>query len=111
MKDVTELFKGTAVIIDNAFENDENNGDQIWQIRESIEKNNIPIKIYDGLPENEEIPHFQNLSFLILDWELQPREAEAANIADNVDFLKNLNTQCFLPVFIFSKHFKIQNFL
>ncbi|MFW5804100.1 MAG: hypothetical protein ACOCWG_02595 [bacterium] len=103
MKKITEIFAGTAVIIDNAFETDEKKADRIWEIKNSLENHHIPLVIYSELPEDETIPHFRNLSFIILDWELLPTEAEKANIDNNIDFLKKLNETCFIPIFIFSK--------
>ena len=101
-----ELFNGVGVIIDDAFAENEP-VDGIWKIKEHLEKRNIPILTYKKLPPNEQIEHFKNICFLLLDWELYGAlptgisKPETA-IDDNIEFIIEFNKVCFAPIFIFS---------
>ena len=112
--DMKDLFSGIAVVIDDEI-NDSNAN--IGNIVKQIESANIPILKYTSLPSEEVIRHFQNLSFLLLDWRLIKEEVTADEIAEgvtipdalqeydaseNIEFIKKLRKVCFCPVFIFT---------
>jgi len=111
MNNGLELFKGIGVIIDDALIDQNKNAkdrDIIWHIRETFEKQNVPLLIYNELPTDEEIQNFHTISFLLLDWDLYSSQIELGvskpqtATADNIDFINKLNSVCFAPVFIFS---------
>jgi len=110
---IEELFTGIAVVIDDEIgKKDANINDLIHQ----IEDLNIPYITYKELPDTNCIRHFSDISFLLLDWRLLlenisesilegvsiPATASRADINANVEFLKNIKTTCFAPVFIFT---------
>ncbi len=109
-----DLFSGIAVVIDDEI-NDSNAN--IGNIVMQIESANIPILKYTSLPSEEVIRHFQNLSFLLLDWRLIKEEVTNDNItkgvtipdtlqkydvSENTEFIKKLSEVCFCPIFIFT---------
>jgi hypothetical protein len=112
--DIAELFKGIAVVIDDEI----NNGDaNIRNILNQIKRKNIPCLIYTSLPSEETIPSFHHLAFLLLDWRLVkndlpsdvlldgveiPATLSRDQDAENIAFLKKLESVCFCPIFIFS---------
>ena len=119
--DIKELFKGVAVVIDDNIDDNNNNKDKINDIILSLEKNNIPLLKYKTIPNDNEIKQFNNINFVLLDWELNPsvQITETAPVTgakesiiikssydddctDNIDFLKKLQKVAFIPVFIFS---------
>ena len=104
--DIKELFKGVAVVIDDEV----NKSDTlIYRITENFEQEGIPLIKYEYLPTEDNIKHFQNISFILLDWQLfgNPEPDipfdEAIHINQIIRFLKSLNEKYFLPIFIFSK--------
>ena len=116
MDKLKELFSGIAVVIDDEIKVPEAN---INKIIKQIESANIPVLKYPSLPEKDIVSHFQNLSFLLLDWRLEKIEkneetekiGEGIRMGDtklksedneNIDFIKNLNKNCFCPIFIFT---------
>lgn len=107
MTNVIDLFAGIGVIIDDALTPDKQAaGDQIWKIKSSFEEANTPLLTFSELPNEDKIVHFNSISFLLLDWDLigleigidLPKEA----IKDNIEFLKQIRNQFFIPIFIFS---------
>ena len=109
-----ELFSGVAVVIDDEVNNSSAN---ITNIVNQIESKSIPVLKYTSLPGDSIINHFQNLSFLLLDWRLIKDEITDAEIEngiimpdtlleddakENVEFIKKLNEKCFCPIFIFT---------
>ena len=109
-----DLFSGIAVIIDDEVNKKSAN---ISNIINQIESANIPILKYITIPPEEEIRHFQNLSFLLLDWRLIkgeinsemieegvtiPDTLQEYDVSENIKFIKKLNEICFCPIFIFS---------
>ncbi len=101
-----ELFKGVAVVIDDEVKK---SGTDIYKIIEKFEQEGIPLIKYEYLPTNDNINHFQNISFILLDWQLFEKPGpgfhfdEDSHINENIKFLKSLNKKYFLPIFIFSK--------
>ena len=103
-----DLFVGVAVIIDDEV-ND--NKSTISKIVSQISSLNIPILKYDKMPSDEEIKHFANLSFVLLDWKLEteslPTGGHSAELEkendDNIrNFIKKLKEVCYCPILIFS---------
>jgi len=106
MNDVLDLFKGVGVIIDDALANP-NSNDVIWKIKKHFEDKFIPILSYKELPSNENVSNFHTVSFLLLDWDLHgqlPVGVSKPQTAtdDNIEFIKQFNSICFAPIFIFS---------
>lgn len=109
-----ELFRGVAVVIDDEVNDSTAN---ISEIIAQIEAARIPVLKYTSLPECDIVGHFQNLSFLLLDWRLikdnvsNEEIEEGISIPDglreydadqNMAFIRDLNRECFCPVFIFT---------
>lgn len=106
-----ELFSGVAVVIDDEVNDSSAN---INKIIAQIEAAKIPVLKYTSLPEDDIVGHFQNLSFLLLDWRLiKPNEdleegviipdgIQEYDATENLDFIGNLNQNCFCPVFLFT---------
>ncbi len=112
--DIKKLFQGIAVVIDDEINDNKAN---INKIVTQIEAEKIPVLKYTSLPEQDIVDHFQNLSFLLLDWKLLKKTVsneeieEGVTIPDglqeydateNLEFIENLNQSCFCPVFIFT---------
>ncbi|GHT61145.1 hypothetical protein AGMMS50239_11460 [Bacteroidia bacterium] len=108
MNNVLDLFKGVGVIVDDSLYLRKNRGDIIRKIRNSFKKRNIPLFTYGRLPSNEEISHFNFISFLLLDWDLHGFGSQLPQflIDDNIDFIKQFNSVSFAPIFIFSNESK-----
>lgn len=110
--DVCTLFKGIAVIIDDEVFN--NKAPHISGILSQFEKHHIPCIKYDTLPSNEEIKNLREISFVFLDWRLDPLVSDPEDtvhlpdelarelIEKNIEFIGHLWEVCFCPIFIFS---------
>ncbi len=106
---IQDMFNGVAVIIDD--EADDNTAN-ISAIIKQIESADIPLLKYTSLPNEKIIRHFQNLSFLLLDWNLKKEKIEDGvaipdtlqndEVTENIGFIKKLNEHCFCPIFIFT---------
>jgi len=104
--DIKELFKGVAVVIDDKI-NDAESNDLILKIIEKLEEENIPLLKYNDIPEDSAINHFNNINFVLLDWELFEKPEgvyidETPFIKNIINFIKKLKETTFVPVFIFS---------
>lgn len=112
--DVKELFNGIAVIIDDEINNPNSS---ISNILKQIEDNAMPCVKYDELPDSSIIKHLRNAAFVLLDWKLNinkeiqnetfesvklPETINADNDEKNIQFLKDLQSKCFCPIFIFT---------
>ena len=111
--DIGDLFRGIAVIVDDAIYIE---GSSISNIKEVIEKKNIPVITYDKVPKNEIILSLRNVSFVILDWDFSSGSEkvegeERIKLGDTlkesqekylINFIKNLLSNIFAPVFIFT---------
>lgn len=112
--DVKELFNGIAVIIDDEINNPNSS---IRNILKQIEDNAMPCVKYDELPDSSVIKHLRNAAFVLLDWKLDadkeisnetfegvklPETINADNDEKNIRFLKDLQSKCFCPIFIFT---------
>ena len=105
------LFKGIGMVVDDHV----NSGnDAINGIVKYLENDNhLPLVKYEDLPDKIESICFSNLSFLLLDWELNTLEdadglpiqdatLKAQNARDNVYFIKQVVAKVVIPIFIFS---------
>lgn len=111
---IDELMTGVGIIIDDAISNDKDKKDDIFKIISQIEEKNIPLVKYSELPDTS-VPHFKNVSFILLDWDLNqissdatepisvPSGLEESNIEQNIRFIKKIKETCFIPFFIFTK--------
>ena len=104
---INDLFSGVAVIIDDKID-DEKSGDLIFKIRDKLKSNNIPLLEYKDIPDDEIIGKFNNVSFILLDWELFDRPEglyfdDTPFINRNIDFIKRIKETTFVPIFVFSK--------
>ncbi|MXW04677.1 MAG: hypothetical protein F4Z81_06375 [Gemmatimonadetes bacterium] len=105
--DIKSLMSGIAVVIDDAYErDDEEHEDPIFQIVRNIENEwQIPFYKTASLPpENQYKNLLRSASFVLLDWKLWPsnaQELEREGIEANVAFL-NKAKEYFVPVFIFT---------
>ncbi len=108
------LFCGVAVVIDDEVNDSRAN---INKVVAQIESKKIPILKYELLPEDDIVNHFQNLSFLLLDWRLTKGNVSNDDIEEgvtpsdqlnefdvskNIEFIQKLNQKCFCPIFIFT---------
>lgn len=108
---INELFKGVAVIIDDEVDDETAN---IKQIIEQISSLHIPMLKFTSIPSNDDISHFQHLSFVLLDWKLipfiedaySPDGLEDENDQSNFEFIKRLQKICYCPIFIFTNEDK-----
>jgi Zn-finger protein len=103
---LAELFNGIAVIIDDEIDNQEKN---IKQIIDQLNDKKIPVVKYTSLLDIQAIIHMQNISFLLLDWQLfsmspdiDTSGMQEQNDADNIKFLIQFFKKCFCPIFIFT---------
>ena len=111
--DITKLFNGIAVIIDDEINK---SGTPISTIRGIIESKNIPVVAYDDIPQIDIIPALTDSSFVILDWDytknaIETEGAERVIVADTlaetqedvlINFISKLLEIVFVPVFIFT---------
>jgi len=110
------LLNGISVIIDDALTK-QSGDDLIFNIITQIEEKEIPCLKYIDIPPIEEIKHFSNAGFILIDWKLNSSalsEGEALSgvkIGDAleedtsqriIDFIIKLKEAFFGPVFIFS---------
>lgn len=115
---INELFKGVAVVIDDEVNDESAN---IQKVLEQITSLHIPVVKYTDIPPEEDVSHFQSLSFVFLDWRLikpnlstadltdgvsVPSGLEDENITRNIEFIKRLYEICYCPVFIFTNEDK-----
>ena len=105
--DIKKLFSGSAIIIDDEIKK-EGSKDLILKIRNKLKAYHIPILEYEKIPEDEEICNFNNLNFILLDWQLLETPESGIKIPkelfikNNIEFLKKIKKVSFTPVFIFS---------
>ena len=103
MTDILELFSGVAIIIDDEINQNITSLNGIQKIVKSLKEKNVPFISYSELPNDEMIKNFHSANFILLDWNLSGiQPIPEATINDNIQFIKNLNEICFLPIFIFS---------
>ena len=106
MIEVSKLFTGVGIIIDNKLSSDD--GDKIVPIVSFLENEcHIPLVKYNSVPDVEITEHFGSINFVILDWNMEdvpvgvqlPQEVSHDNM---IEFLKKLQDRCFAPILLFS---------
>jgi len=110
------VLTGMGVVIDDHVYTEIPEKDEIFDLLAQIDEAHIPCVFYESLPPPEACRHFNNVAFILLDWELWRKPAEELQLSGvtvgadlarqgvqaNIDFLNGLKGSCFAPVFIFS---------
>ena len=115
---IEELFAGIGVVIDDKVFSSNEQEDRIITIVKELENvRKFPLVKYADLPDDGVLAKLTNVSFLLLDWEIEPKQEEFGEDAPNVqlgDALKAENERrvieivqktlqnSLVPVFIFS---------
>lgn len=110
----TELFNGIAIIIDDEI----GSSKEIDNLIDQIENRKMPCLKYNNLPDDLTIKNFNQISFILLDWNLPhkefsdhildgvhiPKKALGQSLIDaNISFIKKMRDICFAPIFIFTE--------
>lgn len=111
-----DLLNGIAVIIDDEIDVEKAN---VSGLIRQIKNENIPCYLSKELPSVEMIRHLGNASFIILDWKLRenPVDLETSGVKYpdslydedinlTIEFLKQLKSHYFAPIFIFTNEDK-----
>ncbi|EKR63758.1 hypothetical protein LEP1GSC036_0945 [Leptospira weilii str. 2006001853] len=108
---VSSLFKGIGIIVDDELESSDPKKN-IHQIVSQIKEKEIPFLSYSSIPKGNVLNHFQNVSFILLDWRFDKiEEIEGVTMPDalgkeetkeNIEFIHKIKETCFCPIFIFS---------
>ena len=115
---IEELFAGIGVVIDDKVYSSEEEGDRIVKIVKELETvRKFPLVKYADLPADDVLTKLTNVSFLLLDWEIESKQdelgEESPNVqlgdvlnADNekrvIEIVKKTLKNGLVPVFIFS---------
>ena len=115
---IEELFAGIGVVIDDKVFSSNEQEDRIITIVKELENvRKFPLVKYADLPDDGVLAKLTNVSFLLLDWEIEPKQEELGKEAPNVQLgaaLKAENERrvieivqktlqsSLVPVFIFS---------
>lgn len=115
---IEDLFSGIGVVIDDKVFSSNDEEDRIVIIIKELENvRKFPLVKYAQLPDNGVLSKLSNVSFLMLDWEIELKQNELGEDAPNVklgDVLKDENERrvievvqntlqkSLVPVFIFS---------
>ena len=115
---IEELFAGIGVVIDDKVFSSDEEGDRIVKIIKELETvRKFPLVKYADLPDDDVLTKLTNVSFLLLDWEIETKQDDLGEEAPNVqlgDVLKADNEKrvieivqktlqnSIVPVFIFS---------
>ena len=112
-----ELFAGIGVIIDDKVFSHDGQDDRILKIvRELEEVKKFPLLKYADIPDDAVLQKLSNISFLLVDWEIDPRgdlgeeginvqmgeELKASNQESVIGLVKKTLANSLIPVFIFS---------
>jgi hypothetical protein len=103
-----DFISGIAIVIDDRI----GQADDINNLISQLTNNNIPYIGFTSLPDIEICKNFHDIAFVLLDWRLineisEDTILEGLDIPDiltsaNVDFIKQLSSICFAPIFIFT---------
>lgn len=103
-----DFISGIAIVIDDRI----GQADDINNLISQLTNNNIPYIGFTSLPDIEICRNFHDIAFVLLDWRLineisEDTILEGLDIPDiltsaNVDFIKQLSSICFAPIFIFT---------
>ena len=111
---IEELFAGIGVVIDDkVFSLDENEDRIVKIVKELEEKRKFPLVKYADLPDDDILNKLTNISFLLLDWEIDPRGDMGLDVSlgptlrsDNekrvIGFVNKVLQITHVPIFIFS---------
>lgn len=115
---IEELFAGIGVVIDDkVFSSNEQEDRIITIVKELEDVRKFPLVKYADLPDDGVLAKLTNVSFLLLDWEIEPKQEElgedapnvqlgAALKADNerrvIEIVQKTLQNSLVPVFIFS---------
>ena len=115
---IEELFAGIGVVIDDkVFSSDEQEDRIITIVKELEDVRKFPLVKYADLPDDGVLAKLTDVSFLLLDWEIEPKQEElgeeapnvqlgAALKADNerrvIEIVQKTLQNSLVPVFIFS---------
>lgn len=100
---LADLLTGIVVIVDD---NLGDGKDKMNQVLASLKEIGFPVVEFTSMPINE-VKHFKNPAFIVLDWELVDfsnigTEAKKEYIDENIKFIRELQKITFCPIFIFS---------
>lgn len=115
---IEELFEGIGVVIDDKVFSSNEQEDRIITIVKELENvRKFPLVKYADLPDDGILAKLTNVSFLLLDWEIEPKHEELGEDAPNVQIGAALQAEnekkvieivqktlqnSLVPVFIFS---------
>lgn len=115
---IEELFTGIGVVIDDKVFSSDEQGDRIVKIVKELETvRKFPLVKYAVIPDYDVLTKLTNVSFLLLDWEIEPKQDELGEEAPNVqlgdvlkidnekrviEIVKETLRNSLVPVFIFS---------
>ena len=115
---IEELFAGIGVVIDDKVFSSDEQGDRIVTIVKELENDRkFPLVKYADLPDDGVLAKLTNVSFLLLDWEIEPKQEELGEDAPNVqlgaalkaenerrviEIIQKTLKSSLVPVFIFS---------
>jgi len=116
MSDLSSLFRGIAVLIDDEVREE---GTDIFRLAEQIESENSHVIRLAQLPTDGQLENLSEASFFVLDWNLHNVNKQLDNgdgipvvkfgshishehIEQNLTFLKKLRSKKFAPIFIFT---------
>lgn len=82
---IEELFSGIGVVIDDKVFSSNEQEDRIITIVKELENvRKFPLVKYAALPSDDVLAKLTNVSFLLLDWEIEPKQEELGEEAPNV---------------------------
>lgn len=115
---IEALFAGVGVVIDDKVFSNNEQEDRIVSIVKELENSlKFPLVKYADLPDEAVLSKLNNVSFFLLDWEIDPREAILGENGLNVELgpeykalqenriieaLQNIIKSSLIPVFVFS---------
>ena len=115
---IEELFSGIGVVIDDKVFSTDEQEDRIVSIVKELETvRKFPLVKYADLPDDVVLSKLNNVSFLLLDWEIDAREDILGEVGMNVplgaefkaaqekrviEIVQNILKTSLVPVFIFS---------
>ena len=115
---IEELFAGIGVVIDDKVFSSDEQEDRIVSIVKELENvRKFPLVKYADLPDDDVLKKLTNVTFLLLDWEIEPKQDALGEVAPNVqlgdalkadnekrviEIVKETLRNSLVPVFIFS---------
>lgn len=115
---IEDLFAGVGVVVDDKVFSTNEEEDRIVSIVKELENSlKFPLVKYADLPEEDVLSKLNNVSFFLLDWEIDTRETILGESGLNVELgseykaslekrvietLQNIIRSSLIPVFVFS---------